>query len=334
MSSVKIIAEAGPNHNGNINLAYKLVDIAKRSGADYVKFQTSIPSEHISKYALKADYQKRNTKKNQSQLDMSKKMTLSFKEFKLLKRYCDKKKIKFLSTAFGLSSINFLKKFKMEYFKIPSGEINNVLYLKKIGRLKKKVILSTGMSTMKEISYALKILTLNGTKKKNITVLQCNTEYPTPLADVNLRAMLEIKKKFKINVGYSDHTKGTEASVIAASIGASIIEKHFTISQKLKGPDHKSSLLEKDLKEMIKKIKNVEVILGNKIKKPTKSEKKNIKIARNSIVANRDIFKGEKFTYKNLTVKRPGSGISPTNFFKMLGKKAKKNFKKDQLISI
>ena len=334
MSSVKIIAEAGPNHNGNINLAYKLVDIAKRSGADYVKFQTSVPSEHISKYALKADYQKRNTNKNQSQLDMSKKMTLNFKEFKLLKRYCDKKKIKFLSTAFGLSSIDFLKKFKMEYFKIPSGEINNFHYLKKIGKLKKKVILSTGMSTMKEISYALKILISNGTKKKNITVLQCNTEYPTPLADVNLRAMLEIKKKFRVNVGYSDHTKGTEASVIAASIGATIIEKHFTISQKLKGPDHKSSLLEKDLSKMIKKIKNVEVILGNKIKKPTNSEKKNIKIARNSIVADRDIFKGEKFTNKNLTVKRPGSGISPTNFFKILGKKAKKNFKKDQLISI
>ena len=334
MSSVKIIAEAGPNHNGNIYLAYKLVDIAKRSGADYVKFQTSIPSEHISKYALKADYQKRNTNKNQSQLEMSKKMTLNFKEFKLLKKYCDKKKIKFLSTAFGLSSINFLKKFKMEYYKIPSGEINNVLYLKKIGKLKKKVILSTGMSTMKEISYALKTLISNGTKKKNITVLQCNTEYPTPLVDVNLRAMLEIQKKFRINVGYSDHTKGTEASVIAASIGASIIEKHFTISQKLKGPDHKSSLLEKDLKEMIKKIKNVEVILGNKIKKPTKSEKKNIKIARNSIVANRNILKGEKFTNINLTVKRPGSGISPTNFFKILGKKAKKNFKKDQLISI
>ncbi len=334
MQKTIIIAEAGPNHNGKLKLAFRLVDLAKRAGANYVKFQTSIPEEHITADARKAKYQLINTGKKSSQLKMAKGMTLSFKEFEKLKKYCDKKNIKFLSTAFGLSAINFLTKFKMEYYKIPSGEINNLVYLKKIGQLKKKVILSTGMSNLNEIGTAIKILISSGTKRENITVLQCNTEYPTPFKDVNLKAMLTIKKKFSVNVGYSDHTEGIEASVVAAALGAKIIEKHITINKNLPGPDHKASITEKELKDLISKVRNVETILGNDKKKPSQSEKKNIKIARNSLVANSKIKKGEKFTSKNLTIKRPGTGISPMNYYKVLGKKAVKNFKKDEIIKL
>ena len=327
-----IIAEAGPNHNGKLKLAFKLVDIAKRAGADYVKFQTSIPEEHIAINAKKAKYQLINTGKKSSQLEMAKGMTLSFMEFKKLKKYCDKKKIKFLSTAFGLKAIDFLKKFKMEYYKIPSGEINNLVYLKKIGKLKKKIILSTGMSNLNEIGTAIKVLKSCGTKKNNITVLQCNTEYPTPLKDVNLKAMLTIKKKFKIDVGYSDHTEGIEAAIASATLGAKIIEKHITINKNLPGPDHKASITEKELKTLINHVRKVEIILGSDKKIPSKSEKKNLKIARNSLVANHQIKKGEKFTTKNLTIKRPGTGISPMKYYKVLGKKAIKNFTKDEII--
>ena len=222
----------------------------------------------------------------------------------------------------------------MEYYKIPSGEINNLLYLEKIGKIKKKVILSTGMSNMKEIAQAIKILVSSGTKKNNITVLQCNSEYPTPLEDVNIKAMLEIKKKFRINVGYSDHTLGINASIVAVANGAKIIEKHITLNKKMSGPDHKASITEKELKNLVSSIRETEIILGQKEKKLSKSEKKNIMIARNSIVANIDIKKGDKFTKKNLTIKRPGYGISPMNFYKVLGKKATRNFKKDELIKI
>ena len=334
MKKVILIAEAGPNHNGKIQLAYKLIDLAKKCGADFIKFQTSIPEMHISKFAQKAKYQIKNTKKGGGQLEMSKKISLTYGEFKKIKRYCKSKKIEFLSTPFDLKSIDFLKSLKMKYFKIPSGEITNLPYLNKVGKLKKKVILSTGMANMKEIGKALKVLTLNGTNKKNITVMQCNTEYPTPIKDVNLRAMLTIKKNFKVNIGYSDHTEGIEASLAAVALGAQIIEKHFTLNKNFIGPDHKASITGNELKSLAQGIKKVNLALGNKEKKFTSSEKKNLTIARNSLVAAKNIKKGEKFTELNLAVKRPGSGISPMKLFQIVGKIAKKNFVQDELIKI
>ena len=334
MKRVTVIAEAGPNHNGKLKLAYKLIDIAKKSGADFVKFQTSIPEMHISKFAQKAKYQIKNTKKGGNQLEMSKKISLTYDQFRKLKKYCKKRKIEFLSTPFDLKSIDFLKSLKMKYFKIPSGEITNLPYLNKIGKLKKKVILSTGMANMKEISGALEILVSNGTKKKNITVMQCNTEYPTPLKDVNLKAMLTIKNFFRVDIGYSDHTEGIEASLAAVALGAKIIEKHFTINKSLIGPDHKTSITGNELKNLVQGIKKVSLALGDKKKKITSSEKKNLTIARNSLVAAKNIKKGEKFTQNNLTAKRPGGGISPMKLFKVIGKIAKKNFVQDELIKL
>ena len=334
MERVIIIAEAGPNHNGKLKFAYKLAELAKKCGADFVKFQTSIPEMHISKFAQKAKYQIKNTRRGGGQLEMSKKLSLSYDQFKKLKKYCQKIKIEFLSTPFDLKSIDFLKSLKMKYFKIPSGEITNLPYLNKVGKLKKKVILSTGMSNMREISDALKILISNGTKKKNITVMQCNTEYPTPLRDANLRAMLTIKKKFKVDIGYSDHTEGIEASLAAVALGAKIIEKHFTLNKNLIGPDHKASITGDELKNLVQGIKKISLTLGDGKKRISISEKKNITIARNSLVAAIDINKGEKFTVKNLAVKRPGNGISPMKIFKMVGKVAKKNFVQDELIKI
>ncbi len=329
---IKIIAEAGPNHNGKINLALKLVDLAKSCGADYVKFQTSIPKNHISKFATKANYQKINTKKNENQLKMAEKISLSFDDFLKIKKYCNKKKIGFLSTAFGLKSIRFLKKLKMDYFKIPSGEITNLHYLQDVAKTKKRIILSTGMSSILEIKNAMKILIKNGAKRKKITIMQCNTEYPTPLKDANIRAMLSIKKICSTRVGYSDHTEGSAASFAAAALGASIIEKHLTINKKFYGPDHKASLNGKEFKSLVQGIRKIEVALGDSVKKASNSERKNIKIARNSIVALKKIKKGEKFTVQNLIAKRPGNGISPMKFPKVYGKKAKRNFKEDELI--
>ena len=334
MQRVLIVAEAGPNHNGKLKLAYKLVNLAKKSGADFVKFQTSIPEMHISKFAIKAKYQTKNTGQNQSQLTMAKKLQLSYGEFKKLKKYCQKRKIGFLSTPFDLKSVDFLKNLKMKYFKIPSGEITNLPYLLKIAKLRKKVILSSGMANMKEIGAALKILTLNGTRKKDITIMQCNTEYPTPIKDANLKAMLSIGKKFQIDVGYSDHTEGIEASLAAVALGAKIIEKHFTLNKNLPGPDHKASISGKELKNLVKGVRKISIALGDGIKRVSPSEKKNINIARNSIVAAIDIKKGEKFSNKNLAVKRPGNGISPMKLFKVVGKVARKFFFKDELIKL
>ena len=334
MNRVIIIAEAGVNHNGKLKLAYKLVDVAKECGADFIKFQTSIPELHISKFAKKANYQTKNTPGDESQLQMCKKITLSYEEFRKLKKYCKKKKIEFLSTPFDLKSIDFLKSLKMKYFKIPSGEITNLPYLTKVAKLKKKVILSTGMANLLEIKEALKILISNGTKKKNITVLQCNTEYPTPLRDANVRAMLTIKKKFKVNIGYSDHTEGIEVPLVAVALGAKIIEKHITLNKNLSGPDHKASITPWELKKMVEGIRKVTVALGNGVKKVSSSEGKNIQIARTSIVAAKKIKKGEKFTSKNLTIKRPGNGISPMQLFKIIGKISRKNFSEDELIKL
>ena len=308
--------------------------MAKRCGADFIKFQTSIPSMHISKHAIKAKYQIKNTGNKQSQLEMSKKITLSYDDFKKISKYCRKKKINFLSTAFDLNSIDFLKTLNMKYFKIPSGEITNLPYLCKIGKLKKKVLVSTGMSNIDEINQAIKILIKNGTKKKDITVMQCNTEYPTPFEDANLRAMNTIKEKFKIAIGYSDHTLGVDASLWAVAMGAKVVEKHITLNKSFLGPDHKASITEKELKVLVKKIRLVETALGTGEKKPSRSEKKNIPIARNSLVANQAIYKGEKFTKKNITAKRPGTGISPMLIHKILGKTAKKDFEHDELIKI
>ena len=334
MSRVIIIAEAGPNHNGKLNLAFKLVDVAKKCGADFIKFQTSIPELHISKFTKKANYQLKNTPRKETQLQMAKKITLTYDQFLKLNKYCRRKKINFLSTPFDLKSINFLNNLNMKYFKIPSGEITNLPYLLKIAKLKKKVILSTGMSNIKEIGEALKVLTQNGVPKKNITVMQCNTEYPTPLRDANLRAMLTIQQKFGVSIGYSDHTEGIETALAAVAMGAKVIEKHITLSKSLIGPDHKASITKKELKKMIDEIRKVELALGDGIKRASSSEKKNIKIARNSIVAARNIKKGEKFTSKNLIMKRPGNGISPMKLFTVLGKTAKKNFVEDELIKL
>ena len=334
MNRIIVIAEAGANHNGKLKLAYKLVDLAKNCGANFVKFQTSIPELHISKFAKKANYQTKNNLKIETQLEMAKKITLTYKQFRKVKRYCQKKKIEFLSTPFDLKSINFLKSLNMKYFKIPSGEITNLPYLVKVAKLKKKLILSTGMSNMKEIGEALRVLITNGALKKNITVMQCNTEYPTPLRDANLRAMLVIKKKYGVKIGYSDHTEGIEASLAAVAMGATVIEKHITLNKNLPGPDHKASISEKELKKMIEGIRKIVIALGDGIKRVSPSEKKNIKVARNSIVAAKNIQRGEKFTSRNLGIKRPGHGISPMKFYKVIGKTAKKNFITDELIKL
>ena len=334
MNQVIIIAEAGQNHNGKLKLAYKLVDVAKKCGADFIKFQTSIPKLHISKFAKKANYQIKNWGQRESQLQMLQKISLTYEDFKKLKKYCNRKKIQFLSTPFDLQSIDFLKNFNMKYFKIPSGEITNLPYLIKVAKLKKKIILSTGMSNLNEIKEAFKVLISNGTKKKNITILQCNTEYPTPLRDANVKAMLTIKKKFKVKVGYSDHTEGIESSLAAAVLGASIIEKHITLNKNLKGPDHKASINPDELKKLIDGVRKITMAIGSGVKKISPSEKKNIRIARTSIVAAKKIKKGEKFTTNNLAIKRPGNGISPMNLFKVVGKFAKRSFLEDELIKL
>ena len=332
MNKVFIIAEAGVNHNGDINLAKKLIDVAKEAGADAVKFQTFKAENLVSKSAKKADYQVENTGNNESQYEMIKKLELSFDDFIELKKYCDEKGIMFLSTPFDDESIEFLNNLGIEIFKIPSGEITNLPYLRKIGKLEKKVILSTGMADLGEIEDALDVLINSGTKKENITVLHANTEYPTPFEDVNLKAMQTISCAFDVDVGYSDHTMGIEVPIAAVAMGAKVIEKHFTLDRNLEGPDHRASLEPDELKAMVSTIRNIEKALGNGIKKPSKSEKKNIEVARKSIVAKRDIKKGEKFSEENLTVKRPGNGISPMRWDEIIGKVANRDYKEDELI--
>ncbi|MDF2803981.1 MAG: N-acetylneuraminate synthase [Anaerocolumna sp.] len=329
---VFIIAEAGVNHNGNIENAKKLIFEAKKAGADAVKFQTFKSENVISRFAQKAEYQKKTTGGNESQLDMVRKLELSYNDFVELKSYCDELGIIFMSTPFDLDSIDFLNSLKLNIFKIPSGEITNLPYLIEIGKLKKKVILSTGMSTLNEIDEAIKVLNDNGTY--DITVLHCNTEYPTPYKDANLQAMLTIREKFNLKVGYSDHTLGIEVSIAAVAMGACIIEKHFTLDRNFEGPDHKSSLEPDELKAMVGAIRNVEVALGNGDKKPAESEKRNMTIARKSIIAKCNIKEGEIFTEDSLTVKRPGNGISPMRWFEIIGQSAKRDFEEDELIEI
>tara|TARA_B100000886_G_C20401944_1_gene482989 strand:- start:466 stop:1479 length:1014 start_codon:yes stop_codon:yes gene_type:complete len=329
---VFIIAEAGVNHNNKINLAYKLVDAAKKSGADAVKFQVFKTENYISKNAPLAKYQKKNSK-NSNQFEMIKKLELPEINLKKIILYCKNKKIIFLASPFDLWGVDFLIKNKIKTIKIPSGEINNFPYLKKIAKTKKKVILSSGMSNLNEVSKAIKILLLNGLKKNQITVLQCNSEYPTPANDLNLNVIKTFKSKFHCDVGLSDHSRGIFAPVIAVSLGATTIEKHLTLSNNLNGPDHKASLNPIEFKSMVEQIRFAEIALGSSEKKITKSERKNITIARKSIFASKRIKIGDRFTEKNLCLKRPAKGIQAENFYKILGKKSKKNYKFDQLIS-
>jgi len=334
MKKTFIIAEAGVNHNGNIDLAYKMVDEAVKSGADAVKFQTAVPELVMTEYATKADYQITNTGESGSQIEMAKKIHLPLEAYKDLKAYCEKKGIMFLSTPFDMKSLELLISFNMYCMKIPSGEITNYPYLKRIGQLNTNVIISTGMATLADIEACLNLIISSGTDRENITVLHCTTEYPAPFEDVNLKAMLTLKDAFHVKVGYSDHTPGIEISVAAAAIGATVIEKHFTLDKTMEGPDHVASLEPHELAEMVKAIRNVDLAMGNGIKAVASSEGKNMVIARKSILAAREIKEGEEFTNENLIVKRPGSGINPMRWNEVIGMKAKRSFSKDEIIEL
>lgn len=329
---VFVIAEAGVNHNGSIELAKQLIDVASEAGADAVKFQTFKAENLVSKHATKAAYQRETTDNEESQFDMIKRLELDVDRHKELMDYCNQKKIMFLSTPFDHDSIELLEKMGLEVFKIPSGEITNLPYLRHIGRLDKKVILSTGMADIGEIEDALDVLIEAGTKKKNITVLHANTMYPTPMEDVNLKAMQTIACTFGVEIGYSDHTLGIEVPIAAVAMGAQVIEKHFTLDKTMEGPDHRASLEPDELKAMVKAIRNIEKALGSGIKKTSLSEKPNMEVARKSIVAAREIKKGEVLSEDNLAVKRPGNGLSPMRWDEIVGTKASRDYRQDELI--
>ena len=335
MSKTLIIAEAGVNHNGKFNVAKKMIEMAYECGADFVKFQTAVPELVMTAYASKADYQKTIAKSSESQLEMAKKIHLPLSAYQKLKDYAVKIGINFLSSPFDFKSIDILKELNLEYLKIPSGEITNLPYLRKLGALKKRLILSTGMADLGEIEDALDVLTESGTPLGNITVLHCNTEYPSPFEDVNLKAMLTIRDAFPgIAVGYSDHTNGIEVPIAAVAMGASVIEKHFTLDRNLPGPDHQASLEPHELKAMISGIRNIEKALGKGMKKPSPSELKNKPVVRKSIVATAPIKEGETFTEMNITVKRPGAGITPMRWDEIIGRKAGKPYRRDELIEV
>jgi N,N'-diacetyllegionaminate synthase len=330
-----IIAEAGVNHNGSLQLAKQLVDVAAEAGADYVKFQTFKANKIVSKQAQKAVYQQQTTDNTESQLQMLERLELDEMAHLELISYCQEKNIAFLSTAFDFDSIEMLKKIGITLGKIPSGELTNLPYLRRMAKTFPKLILSTGMADMKEIDDTINALIEAGAERMNLTVLHCNTEYPTPFEDVNLKAMLSIQKQLNVSIGYSDHTLGIEIPIAAVAMGATIIEKHFTLDRNMKGPDHKASLEPVELKAMVKSIRNVELALaGTGIKVASNSEKKNIEIARKSIVAARNISIGDTFTDENVTIKRPGTGINPMLWDEVIGKKAAKDFKEDELIVV
>ena len=333
MNRTLIIAEAGVNHNGSIDLAKKLIDAATNAGVDYVKFQTFKAENLVQKKAKKAAYQINNTGNNDSQFKMLKKLELTYENHSILIDYCKSKNVKFLSTAFDFESIEFLKD-KLDFYKIPSGEITNLPYLEKVAKLGLSIVMSTGMATMQEVKDAYHVLTKNGIKKEDIIILHCNTEYPTPMEDVNLNAMLTIGKELDVKIGYSDHTLGIEIPIAAVAMGATVIEKHFTLDRAMEGPDHKASLEPNELKAMVKAIRNIEIAMGNGVKTPSKSEQKNITIARKSIVAITNIKKGAIFTKNNITVKRPGNGISSMKWHEVLGTEAKFDFNIDELIKL
>jgi len=330
--SVYIIAEAGVNHNGSIEVAKKMVDVAKESGVDAIKFQTFQAEKMVTARSSKAEYQKKGTTEGESQLEMLKKLQLSQEEFILLRTYCEQIGIEFLSTPFDLESLAFLYRIGLKRWKIPSGEITNLPYLIKIAETKQPAILSTGMATMEEVEAAVEVLNKYGVKE--ITLLHCTTEYPTPFEDVNLKAMLTLKEHFNMSVGYSDHTMGIEIPMAAVAMGATIIEKHFTLGRNMEGPDHKASLEPDELKAMVSAIRHIEVAFGDGVKKPARSERKNVEIVRKSIVASKKIKQGELFNEANLTVKRPGIGISPMKWFDVLGKRSLRDFEEDELIEL
>lgn len=336
MNKVVIIAEAGVNHNGSLENAFRLVDAAVEADVDYIKFQTFKAEKLVAKSAKKADYQIQNTRNSEdSQLDMLKKLELSHQDHERLIAYCREKGIKFFSTAFDLDSLQYLKDIGLDLVKIPSGEITNLPYLRKAAQLFDRVILSTGMCTLDDIGAAVAVFKNEGISDAEITILHCNTEYPTPMRDVNLKAMLHIKETFNTAVGYSDHTLGIEVPIAAVAMGARIIEKHFTLDKSMEGPDHAASLDPLELKAMGFAIRNIELaISGSGIKEPSLSEKKNMAVARKSIVANRAIKKGEVFSDENLTVKRPGTGITPMRWDEVIGSAAPKDFEEDDLISL
>lgn len=328
-----IIAEAGVNHNGNINTAKELIDVAVEAGADCVKFQTFKAEKIVTKSASRAAYQETNTGNKDSQFEMLKRLELTENMHHDLIEHCKKKNIIFLSTPFDLESIDLLKQLGIIIGKIPSGEITNLPYLQKMATSFSQLILSTGMATIKEINAALQVLQQSGAEKNQITVLHCNTEYPTPMKDVHLLAMLHIKEEFDVKVGYSDHTLGIEVPVAAVALGATVVEKHFTLDKSMEGPDHAASLEPGELISMVKAIRNIEQALGNKFKSPSPSEIKNKIVVRKSIVAAKEIKAGELFSTDNLTVKRPGNGLSPMKWNEVIGKKATRNFEEDELIS-
>jgi N,N'-diacetyllegionaminate synthase len=330
--SVFIIAEAGVNHNGSVSLAKKLINVAVEAGADAIKFQTFKTENLVLKNTQKAEYQKQTTDASESQFDMIKKLELDMETHIELIAYCKEKDIMFLSTPFDHDSINLLSDLGLQIFKIPSGEITNLPYLRHVGSLGKRVILSTGMSDLSEVRDALNILINTKTSKDNITVLHANTMYPTPMEDVNLNAMLTMQKEFGVSIGYSDHTLGIEVDIAAVAMGASVIEKHFTLDKFMKGPDHQASLEPQELRAMVDAIRNTEKALGSSIKEPSSSESININIARKSIVASQSIKKGEKLSSENITTKRPGTGISPMEWDEIIGTFAKKNYRMDDLI--
>ena len=332
MSRTLIIAEAGVNHNGSIEMAKRLIEKAAKAGVDYVKFQTFKSEKLVSRHATKAEYQKANTDGEDSQLKMLQQLELSHSDHLQLIEHCNHCGVKFLSTAFDLDSIDFLSSLNLDLWKIPSGEITNLPYLRRIAQKGGKVIMSTGMCTIEDIEMAVNVLISNGTPRENITLLHCNTEYPTPWGDVNLRAMHDIAQRLNLPVGYSDHTQGIEVPIAAVALGATVIEKHFTLDNNLPGPDHKASLEPHALKAMVEAIRHIELSLGNGVKEISESERKNIAIARKSIVAATHISAGEIFTEENLTVKRPSGGISPMRWDEIIGTPATRNYLPDEMI--
>ncbi len=327
-----IIAEAGVNHNGSLETAKELIAEASKAGANYIKFQTFLAENLVTKDAKQADYQKRNLGNKMSQFEMLRKLELTLNDHNELIKCCKKHKIEFFSTAFDMHSLGLLMSLRLQLWKVPSGEITNLPFIKKIGSLKRPVLLSTGMATMGEIESAIEILEQSGTSRDQITVLHCTTDYPASIDEINLRAMVTIGEAFKVKFGYSDHSEGIEIPLAAVAMGATVIEKHFTLDKSMKGPDHKASLEPDELKMMIAGIRRIERALGDGIKRPTLGELKNKSVARKSIVAARSIKKGNIFSEKNLTVKRPGDGLSPMNWEQLIGTKADRDYQKDEQI--
>lgn len=327
---ITIIAEAGVNHNGSVALAKKMIEEARAAGADYIKFQTFQPEKLVSRYADKAQYQKETTGREESQLDMLQKLALSQEAFRELKAYCNEVGIGFLSTPFDLDSISFLEELGMDFWKLPSGEVTNLPYLIRIAQSGWPIVMSTGMCRLEEIGEALEWLKKSGAKE--ITLLHCNTQYPTPLEDVNLRAMETLSRQFGLPVGYSDHTLGIEVPIGAAALGAVVLEKHFTLDKTMEGPDHRASLEPGELTAMVQAVRAIERALGSPEKRPTASEAGNARAARKSIVAKTGIQKGQPFTQENLTVKRPGTGISPMRWFELQGRAASRDYREDEVI--